>query len=57
MKQKPAQIKLDRSKLLGFKLEPLTPSEKTDGKTSSKLGAKFGAKIGAKPGIRAAGKL
>ena len=56
MKQKQAHIKLDRSKLLGFKLEPLT-SAKADGKTSSKLGAKFGAKIGAKPGIRAAGKL
>jgi len=66
MKANTTQIKLDRTKLLGFKLDPATPADKSANPVSStpvgtKLGAKFGGKIGtkvgAKPGVKQAARL
>jgi hypothetical protein len=65
MKQEQKRIRLDRSKLLGFKLAQSTPTENAGKNPQARLGAKFGAKfggkvgakLGAKPGIKAAGRL
>ena len=52
MKSNQERIKLDRTKLLGFKLDPMTSSATADGKSTAKLGAKCGSKLGSKAGTK-----
>ena len=56
---KPAKVKLDWSRLLGF--DQANPSDRTAGdprlvktgnKTGTKFGVKLGTKLGTKPGIK-----
>lgn len=52
MKQNQKRIRLDQSKLLGFKLAQSTPTGNAGKYSQTRLGAKLGAKLGGKVGAK-----
>jgi hypothetical protein len=57
MKSTTKRIKLDRSKLLGFKLAQSTLTENGGKCSQARLGAKLGAKLGGKIGAKIGAKI
>ena len=50
MGQTKNRVELDRTKLLGFRLDANSSDKIANSKSSAKMGAKFGSKLGGKPG-------